>query len=126
MHSGAVNTTMNIFTVNPYMAERANILTAMEAWWERSDSITVLITGKTGTGESSLVNAILGKEVAKVGRSLDPETSEVTAFKNIIEGVQYTYCAMNFNVAVTFTRAYCYSASLAIGYGWNSSRHEQK
>ena len=70
------------------MAERANILTAMEAWWGRSDSITVLITGKTGTGKSSLVNAILGKEVAKVGLSLDPETSEVTAFENIIEGIK--------------------------------------
>ena len=60
----------------------------MNEWWGSSKSLKILITGKTGTGKSSLVNAIIGKEVAKVGKSLDPETSIVSSYKTEVDGVE--------------------------------------
>ena len=40
--------------------------------------ITILLSGKTGVGKSSLVNALLGKTLAAEGNSLDPGTTEVS------------------------------------------------
>ena len=60
----------------------------MTGWWENSNSINILITGKTGTGKSTLVNAITGKPgFAQVGRSLKPETVDVTAYEAEVEGI---------------------------------------
>ncbi len=57
----------------PYLKAR------IEEWESKSKNINILVTGKTGVGKSTLVNGIVGREVAKQGDSLDPETSEVTA-----------------------------------------------
>lgn len=43
-------------------------------------AVSFLITGKTGTGKSTLINGLVGKEVAKVGDSLDPETMKVKGY----------------------------------------------
>ena len=56
-------------------------------WLENGRSIRVLVTGKTGVGKSTLVNGIVGAEVAKVGSTLDPETTEVKDFRAVIDGV---------------------------------------
>ena len=49
---------------------------------------SVLITGKTGVGKSSLVNALVGRSVAKEGHKLDPLTVDVTAYCAVIEGTE--------------------------------------
>ncbi len=57
----------------PYLRAR------IEEWEGKSKNINILVTGKTGVGKSTLVNGIVGREVAEQGDTLDPETSEVTA-----------------------------------------------
>ena len=49
--------------------------------------IRILITGKTGTGKSSLINGLIGENVTEEGSSLDPTTTEVEEFKRIVRGV---------------------------------------
>ena len=46
-------------------------------WQDNSKSVKILITGKTGTGKSALINSITGLEVSKEGHSLEPETEKV-------------------------------------------------
>ena len=40
--------------------------------------ITILLSGKTGAGKSHLTNALIGKELAKEGEELDPQTDDVS------------------------------------------------
>lgn len=42
--------------------------------------INLMITGATGCGKSSTINALFEKEVAKVGVGVDPETMEITRY----------------------------------------------
>ena len=42
--------------------------------------INILITGATGCGKSSTINALFGTEVAKVGVTSDPETMEIEKY----------------------------------------------
>lgn len=47
----------------------------------KNEPVNILITGPTGCGKSSTINAMFNMEVAKVGVGVDPETMEITAFK---------------------------------------------
>lgn len=40
--------------------------------------ITILLSGKTGTGKSHLTNALIGEELAEEGEELDPQTDDVS------------------------------------------------
>lgn len=42
--------------------------------------INIMITGATGSGKSSTINALFGSEVAKVGVGVDPETMTITRY----------------------------------------------
>ena len=57
---------------------------------DESNSLSILFTGKTGVGKSSLANALVGSEVSPEGESLDPKTLEVTSLTTKIEGVDVT------------------------------------
>ena len=43
-------------------------------------AVSILVTGKTGTGKSTLINGLVGEEVAIVGDTLDAQTTEVKGF----------------------------------------------
>ena len=62
----------------------------MKKWINESTSVNIFVTGKTGTGKSSLVNGIVGKQVAEEGGTLDPQTDKVTSYKITIDGITVT------------------------------------
>lgn len=47
----------------------------------KEQKINLMITGATGCGKSSTINALFNTEVAKVGVGVDPETMEVTKYE---------------------------------------------
>ncbi len=54
--------------------------------------VNILVTGKTGSGKSSLINAIIGKDieqVAKEGKTLSLVTRDVTIYSIVVKGVQF-------------------------------------
>jgi len=53
----------------------ANIIRA------KNEPVSILITGPTGCGKSSTINAMFNMEVAKVGVGVDPETMDIKDFK---------------------------------------------
>lgn len=53
-----------------------------------SRTIHILITGKTGTGKSALINGIIGTNASKEGGSLNPTTSKVEEYRRTARGVK--------------------------------------
>ena len=47
----------------------------------REQKINLMVTGATGCGKSSTINALFKTEVAKVGTGVDPETMEITKYE---------------------------------------------
>lgn len=52
--------------------------------------ITILLSGKTGTGKSHLTNALIGEELAEEGEELDPQTDDVTPYDFTKNNVKIT------------------------------------
>lgn len=46
----------------------------------RSSKVCILITGATGCGKSSTINALFNSERAKVGQGVDPETMDIARY----------------------------------------------
>ena len=49
--------------------------------------VRILVTGKTGTGKSALINGIMGTNVSEEGDSLDPTTMQVERYKRKVRGI---------------------------------------
>ena len=47
----------------------------------RSKNVNILVTGATGVGKSSTINALFNMELAKVGVGVDPETSVIARYE---------------------------------------------
>lgn len=47
----------------------------------RNKTVNIMLTGATGAGKSSTINAIFNMDVAKVGVGVDPETSVIEKFE---------------------------------------------
>ena len=57
---------------------------------DESRTLSILFTGKTGVGKSSLANALVGRKVSPEGESLNAETLDVFNYKADIAGVDVT------------------------------------
>ena len=61
-------------------------------WISQSTSrpVNILFTGKTGVGKWTLINCLVGNEVAKVGHGLHSETKEVRSYAVDVNSVHFT------------------------------------
>ena len=75
---------------NKYVVLPDKIRKELIKWFNDSNKVTILLTGRTGVGKSTLVNSLIGNKVAKEGETLKPETSEVTGHKQQIRDVEVT------------------------------------
>ena len=69
------------------MLQEQAILGDVLEWVHSSKSVSIFLTGKTGSGKSTLVNAIVGEDVAKEGDEPDPMTAEVTCHPLTRDGI---------------------------------------
>lgn len=59
--------------------DRLNIQRCIQSM--KSTKVNLLITGATGSGKSSTINALFSTEQAKVGMGVDPETMDIQQFQ---------------------------------------------
>lgn len=65
----------------PTLDERAKRAVMMNLARLRETKVNILITGATGSGKSSTINALFNSDKAKVGQGVDPETMDITKYE---------------------------------------------
>ena len=76
-----VGVTVDSDIYNQFVVLPENIRKDLTKWFKASKRAQIFITGKTGAGKSSVVNALVGDKVAEEGYTLDPKTSKVTKYQ---------------------------------------------
>ena len=56
---------------------------------KKCDTINILITGKTGVGKASIINAIVGNNLAHEGKDLANITREITSYKTTVNDINF-------------------------------------
>ena len=64
--------------------------TLTQAWDRENKELRILVTGKTGQGKSTLINGLLGVQVAKEGAGAKRCTTEVEVFTQKIDDIPVT------------------------------------
>jgi len=72
--------TMQNDVVNAKLDERTKSKILENILKLKNEKINLMITGATGSGKSSTINALFNTEVAKVGVGVDPETMSITKY----------------------------------------------
>ena len=61
-----------------------------ETWINSVDTLSIMVTGKTGAGKTSLINGLIGEKVGIEGKTLDPQTAQVTTIRRNLQGISVT------------------------------------
>ena len=85
----AENASVDADIFNKFVLLPENIRKDLAEWFQGSNEVSIFITGRTGMGKSTLVNSLIGAQVAKEKR-LDPATAKVTSYEKEINGVKVT------------------------------------
>ena len=63
-----------------HMPEKEKNMMLKQFLKQKEEKLNIMITGATGCGKSSTINALFGENKAKVGMGADPETMEITKY----------------------------------------------
>lgn len=109
----------------------------LEDWIHSGNSLSMFVTGKTGSGKSALVNALVGRRVAIEGAEPDPMTTEVQCYRETLQGIrlsvwdspglhdgtvneQHYIASIQANCADVDLRLFCINVSDAVKFNTDS------
>lgn len=80
-HTNRTFDTMEANIMNADISEKEKSKLMQNLLRLREQKVNIMITGATGSGKSSTINALFNTEVAKVGVGVDPETMDITKYE---------------------------------------------
>jgi predicted GTPase len=72
---------INAFRDDPSLDEQAKAVVMRNLARLKDTKVNILITGATGCGKSSTINALFNSDKARVGQGVDPETMDIAKYE---------------------------------------------